>query len=308
MSNNQKSTFVPNSVSTPNDYFDVVMPLLTPEEWVVLSYTIRHILGFHDRIATRTRNISLSMFERGYGAYNGCGLGKNAIIKALEILVLYELLVRIGEATAKGQEWFLNENPNIEGLKDRFLARKKADEKRTKKARGAHVGEGKNTEGGLSDKPVEVVCPTNHDRFVPQTEGGLSDKHKEIALRKPPRESVTPVENADKNAPTVGNIIQAWLTGIKAASSAKAWGEYNRMIAQDMIDAGITPADVTAFLTSPFWLGKTPSLWKVSEQIGGWKAGKSPSPLPVTKPTSLHEAWMADQLAQQEKERHGKTS
>jgi hypothetical protein len=33
---------IPNSFQTPNAYVDQYMPLLTPEEWVVLSYVVRH--------------------------------------------------------------------------------------------------------------------------------------------------------------------------------------------------------------------------------------------------------------------------
>ncbi|HRF94491.1 MAG TPA: hypothetical protein PLZ51_04835, partial [Aggregatilineales bacterium] len=76
----------------------------------------------------------------------------------------------------------------------------------------------------------------------------------------------------------MGNIIRAWQEGI-GSLSPKAWNEYNRMIAQDLLDAGITPVQVTAFLTSDFWRGKAPSLAKVAEQITAWLAQQKPAPV-----------------------------
>ena len=49
MSGDKKSTFVPNSFQTPNDYVDEIMPYLTGEEFKVLIYAVRRILGFQKR-------------------------------------------------------------------------------------------------------------------------------------------------------------------------------------------------------------------------------------------------------------------
>lgn len=299
--------FIPNSTQIPNVFLDEIMPLLTGEELKVLLYAIRHIIGFQDRITTRTRHISLSMFQNGYGKYQGCGLGKNAIIKALAELKKYRLLIAIGEPTAAGQAWRIadvSDNPDLDGLQNRFLARQTNNQRRTQKARAVvnHISESaNNADEVVCHTDQQAVCHTNQTWFVTQTRRGLSDKHKEIipsnTLSK--RESHTP-EKTDTTTPTVGNIIQAWLTGIKATSSAKAWGEYNRMIAQDMLDAGIIPVDVTAFLSSPFWVGKTPTLQKVAEQIGGWKASQSPTPMPVVKSSLTPEQQFMAQLLREE--------
>ena len=42
----RQSDFIPNSYQTPNAYIDKYLHLLTGEEWKVLSYAIRRILGF----------------------------------------------------------------------------------------------------------------------------------------------------------------------------------------------------------------------------------------------------------------------
>lgn len=315
MTDAKKSSFIPNSVQTPHDYYDVIMPMIPPEEWVVLSYAIRHILGFHDRIVTRTRHISLSMFEHGYANYPGCGLGKSAIIKALEPLVKYQLLVPVGAPSSKGQEWHLNEFPDVEGLQERHAEKKNADKKRTQKARVISNGETENEESGLSHRPVEAVCRTDQKRSVPQTRGGLSHRHKEVLLSKEPREiGKNPtlqdlVKPEDPNAPTPGNIIKAWQDGIKSTSTVKAWTQYNIMIAQDMIEAGITPADVTAFFADLQWVNKTPGLPKVAEQIGGWKASQKPAtPIDNTpRPMSEQERYTAHILEMEKIAREGQS-
>lgn len=317
--------FIPNSTQTPNVYFDVVMPLLTPEEWVVLSYAIRHILGFQDRIAARTRHMSIKMFHKGYPneKYGGCGLGRNAIIKALSELKKYRLLIPVGEPTADGQEWRIaddSDNPDIEGLQNRFLARSEDNKKRTQKARfvASETGESmsdesadtdENNEVGLSDAPDDVVCRTNQWWSVPQTDSGLSHKHKDIQPSNTPRKDAHAIVESDKYNPTVGNIIQAWLTGTHAVTDIGAWSPRNVDLAKEMVNAGITPADVTAFLGEPFWVGKSPSLSKLSQQIGAWKA-KQVQAQPVTSntptaprpmsPQELARQRMLDELRAQE--------
>ncbi len=312
--------FIPNSTQVPNFILDEVMPLLTGEELKVYLFAIRHIIGFQDRIMTRTRHISLSMFQYGYGKYLGCGLGKNAIMRALCELKKYRLLIPIGDPTPDGQAWQVADavdNPDIDGLKNRLAERHQMNKKRTQKARTiAHSagddapvcdceigdcdasdddsGLSDTPDGGLSHKP-EAVCPTNQTWFVPQTDGGLSHKHKEIIPSNTPRKSDPHTRDDDPTTPTVGNIIQAWQTGIKSVSSVKAWSPYNRMIAQDMLDGGITPVDVSAFLASPHWLNKTPTLAKVAEQIGGWKASQTPPPTPDALPRKLTQQEMYTQ-------------
>ena len=62
--NKSPSNFVPNSFQIPNIYIDHVIPYLTSEEWRVLSFAIRHILGWQDKIADRQAYISLSRFSK----------------------------------------------------------------------------------------------------------------------------------------------------------------------------------------------------------------------------------------------------
>lgn len=107
-----KTGFVPNSFQTPNDYVDFVMPHLTGEEYKVLSYATRRILGFQKR----QDRISISQFTDGTqnkdGEYldYGTGLSNETVKKCLSTLVSFGLMVRIEENdphTNEGVLWGL---------------------------------------------------------------------------------------------------------------------------------------------------------------------------------------------------------
>ncbi|HRF98682.1 MAG TPA: hypothetical protein PLZ51_25915, partial [Aggregatilineales bacterium] len=112
-----------------------------------LCYAIRHILGFQDRIYERTRVISLSMFQNGYGKYRGCGLGKNAIIRALVELKKFRLLIPLGDPTSNGQAYRVADEsdfPDFAGLEHRAKAQAQRNKRRTQKARAVVMGASEN--------------------------------------------------------------------------------------------------------------------------------------------------------------------
>ena len=180
-------TIIPNAFQTPNLYVDRVMPYLTESELRVLIFATRHILGWQDTIKKRQNTISITMFERGFTTkdgdyYAGCGLGRAAIIKALEALVEFGLLGKDGEATNDGQKWTLKTTGiNWEQLEARQGKQLDAFRTRTRKAREKAAMK---RDGGLSDTPdepglsdtPEVVSPTHQDWFVAQTESKPSSK------------------------------------------------------------------------------------------------------------------------------------
>src|SRR4051812_8154904 len=90
---------VPGSFQTPNWYADELMHLLTPEEWMVLSYAVRRIFGFgkeDDRISQRQfREGTVSI--RGVPLDRGTGLSKATIGAALTELDRFRVLVRTAE-------------------------------------------------------------------------------------------------------------------------------------------------------------------------------------------------------------------
>ncbi len=86
----------PKFFMTPNIYVDVLMPLLTPEEFMVLMFAVRRTLGFHKR----QDRISLSQFCTGTVKYgeakdDGTGLSVNSVRNALKKLEQYKILTKV---------------------------------------------------------------------------------------------------------------------------------------------------------------------------------------------------------------------
>ena len=96
---NPESKFVPNSFQTPNPYVDQYLAFLTCEQWKILTYAIRRILGFQKR----EDRISLSQFhngltnDKGEALDYGTGLSVSTCKKCLEDLVRYGLMVRLDD-------------------------------------------------------------------------------------------------------------------------------------------------------------------------------------------------------------------
>jgi hypothetical protein len=164
--------YILNSFQTPNAVVDELMPLLTPYEFTVLMYAIRHILGWRDRIASRKHNISVSTFENGYTApengehYPGCGLGITAISKALAGLEKFGVISKAG-TDQYGQVWELtydNNKLDIAGLQERIAETAAINSKKVANARA------KNPRVNLNSVPqnADHSVPQNADHSVPQ--------------------------------------------------------------------------------------------------------------------------------------------
>jgi hypothetical protein len=177
------TSFVPNSFCTPNAFVDKVMFLLTPEEWVVLSYVCRQILGWKDSINSREKEISLSTIEKGSGSdhYNGCGLSRPVISTALEALSKFKILQKIGIASQKGQRWRIPDDDtdlDYAGLQSR-LEQKRAKGKR--KVAAASKTSALKRKGSTTDVPPQeydrrtTSTPSSGTTDVPL--GGTTDVH-----------------------------------------------------------------------------------------------------------------------------------
>lgn len=106
------SDLIPNSFQTPNAYVDRFMYLVTPEEWKVLSYAARRIFGFQKR----QDRISQSQFTHGTvstkdGSHldHGTGLSKPAVIKALQGLIEYRIMIKVANNDKRFNEGVLYE-------------------------------------------------------------------------------------------------------------------------------------------------------------------------------------------------------
>jgi hypothetical protein len=139
----KESMFLPNAFQTPNAYVDEVMPYLTGEEYKVLIYAVRRILGFQKR----QDRISISQFTNGtvhtdgYILDEGTGLGIGTVKKCLANLVDFGLMVRLGEndpRTNEGTLWSLQWNDdevNWQALQERLEKWDKVNADRIAKAR-----------------------------------------------------------------------------------------------------------------------------------------------------------------------------
>jgi hypothetical protein len=165
------SSLIPNTFQHPNSYVDHLHYYLTPEEAVVLDKAVREILGWYDKITTRRARIAVSVFVDGKRNHAGevlcmgCGLCRSAVLKCLESLDRFGILIKEGSPNRDGQEYFLQENVDLidwDGLKARREERDEQNRKRTRKARCTALS-------GLSDRPEVRSVGQTDNRSVGQT-------------------------------------------------------------------------------------------------------------------------------------------
>lgn len=276
MSSDKKTTLIPNTFQTPNAHVDVAMELLTGDEYKVLDYAVRHILGWQDKIAKKKGRISLTMFADGYETadgtrYGGTGLDRKTIQKALTQLVNCGLLVKDGEPTADGQMWTMGDVFDATYLIARRQSRDQINAQRSAKARAA---KGAKDEGRLSDNlsPSDNLHPRLSHNLEGRSSHTLNQNHD---------------QNHDQNqkGPTaLTDVIKAWIDGQPGFNPANPYkNKTNRTDAAAIVEAGYTPDDVQRFvqvrLREDFWQkrGSVP-LRHVRENIGAWLL-RNPAPL-----------------------------
>lgn len=141
--------FIPNTFQTPNVIVDEMMYMLTPSEFQVLLFAIRHIIGWQDSISERKSQISLSMFTDGFvtrtgDVYRGCGLQIGAVRKALRSLESFNIIVRCKDDNGNydydnNGQWYqlpflLGHSIDENKLLQRYKETRQADYERTKQA------------------------------------------------------------------------------------------------------------------------------------------------------------------------------
>ena len=298
------------------------MPLLTPQEWVVLSFATRHILGWRDRIEAHQAPISLSRFE-------ACGLHRSTILKALAGLAQFGLLRKVGKADERGQIWEISYDVRVDldGLKARQAASAESVRKHTQAARSkAQTSLSDRPPGSLRHRPPPglQLRPTgglslrpNKDQYKTQDQTqdssatsfaeGVFDIFKSVLPgTQPDPPADQPSENVEKRehsetvkgsmAPsTPGSVppppsprpapakplqphvavIDAYLNALPAKPIQQG-NPYKRYgaVASALVQAGITPAQITAYVRSqsqePIWLGKCIALEYVARNINAW--------------------------------------
>ena len=202
---------IPNSFQTPNLFVDRAMGLLKPEEYVCLSFAIRHILGWQDKAPNRRARISLDYFEHGNQAeLGGCGLSRPKISRSLKALDRFGLLKCHGGAGRIGQEWELpldDSKVNWTALEQRKSAEQTINQKRVRKAVKASAKKRSSTAVVPVDKQYDgrtststAVVPINgtavvHTKPIDQTH---LQTHKAAAAREMPEDVA--VQKAEHDA------------------------------------------------------------------------------------------------------------
>jgi hypothetical protein len=203
---------VPNSFQHPNVLIDRLAYFLTPEENVVLTKAVREILGWSNKIESRRARIALSVFVKGKfdSGKNrlcyGCGLGIATVRKVLKSLDDFNILVKVGDATSDGQEFYLQEDTDAIEWKALILRRETWDTqnaRRTKKARGVLSDSRGVTsqQGVLSDRRGEVLSDNRGGVLSDSNKETHEETHEETqdAPSAPPVES--PNETLDPDTP-----------------------------------------------------------------------------------------------------------
>lgn len=166
------TTCIPESFPSPNEYVDRAMELLSAEEYKVLSFAVRHILGWQDKRDSWQGTISYDMLEKGYTTkdgkhYGGTGLARNALKKVLDNLNDFGLLVRV-RRVADGQIYMLSRTPEWSKMEARKAEQAVVNRKRTEVGRKVRAEK-------KADDPIEKVSRTNYQKLVPLTGESSSD-------------------------------------------------------------------------------------------------------------------------------------
>lgn len=176
------SKFIPNAFQTPNAYVDEYLWLLSPEEWVVITYAARRIFGFNkdsDRIGMAQFRDGIKTLDGRY-LDHGTGLPEGSIRKAIRALIDYRLLIVINKATAtEATEYSLqlnSDNVDRAGLIARFEAKKASDAKRSQNAQAVVEGgsgsePGSYSEGGGGSGSEPGVVPVRNPQYTGDNQG-----------------------------------------------------------------------------------------------------------------------------------------
>jgi len=225
------TAIIPNTFQHPNIFVDRLMYFLTPEEYVVLTFAIRRIIGFQTNIMSRKDNISLSQFTDGIVSESGeilsygCGLGVQSVRNCLESLSKHKILIPTTEKPnpVKGQEYWLQENEAVidwEALEERKQSRRITYQSRTKKA----TKESLKSRGYVARKGnVARKAPVTSD----VTEGVTSDVN-----TKPTETHGNPLplnaQEKQKAEAKMQAILEAERAAAEAKKSGKAWKQRSK--------------------------------------------------------------------------------
>lgn len=300
----------PNTFQTSNLYVDRAMELLTDSELRVLLYATRHIMGWQDKIEKRTGAISLAMFENGYTTkggqrYGGCGLGRAAIIKAVESLVKFGFMERSGQPTEDGQAYQIpTDKIDWRALENRHAKNTTKAKQQTAKATAVRKQGGTSNDTGTSDDTPTGTSDDTVRGNVGRTESNTSSNSSSNPLKDSTSDAVQTwiplseilkawiefeAEAAKKTRNlAISELIKAWLNGSGAVDPTAYQKKGYRTRFGALVDQGIIAENVTAYLAAmradPFWKDKGISVNKLAGEIVPWLWQHSPKAKPAQPP------------------------
>jgi len=173
-------TLYPNTFQHHNAYVDRIAYYLTGNEEKVLNRILREIMGWEKGRQTLSATVSLSILvdgkfskDTGERLASGCGLKEGAVRNALNVLVEYNIIRRVGEPDLSGQTYALNldwDSINWALMESRASEKERANKRQMRNARRKNP----KTDPVLlnSTRPVEQDHPRpveqNHPRPVEQ--------------------------------------------------------------------------------------------------------------------------------------------
>jgi hypothetical protein len=237
-----------NFTQVPNQVFDL-LPQLTGGEIKCLLYIVRHTLGFHDKVKT----ITIDEFENGRKRKDGtriddgAGIGHDAIVRSLKSLSDRNIITRETDAR---------------------------DKARQKVTYGLNLSENRN--GDHSENQTTAIRKSERS--------GLKIGPRSV------KETVADIPLEDALSKRIAAIIDAWKKLSKSLKGNPFKNTTYREYAEAMDGAGITAADVTLYVqeeSAPgkYWHGKAVPFANVAENIGAWKAARTPVQATTPTPT-----------------------
>lgn len=294
--------FIPNSYQTPNIYVDKFMAYLTPEEWMVLSYFVRRIIGFRkrqDRIAysqVMDGIVTQSDERLDYGT----GLGASATKNAIRALIDFGLIIEVEPNDPHKNTGPLyglqldSDAANFQAMVERKASKTQKHDERMAKARDARLSNRPGSNGQTRHYPLDA--PSHYPITAPPPLSNNTHNNK----RKP-------VENKDS---THQEIFKTLARICKLDMKLKA-GQIGKT-AKSLAGAGYTAADVDTF--AAWWKsndfrgrkGEPPTLANVTEKILQAKQSAKPAQqksvleLTVINLSDHREYWRGDVLERTE--------
>lgn len=228
----------PNTFNTPNEHVDEAMEMLTPEEYKVLNFVVRHTWGWQ----VDEKAISLNTFLHGYSRFRGVGLSRATVVKCLAELSRLEFLIPVGTPGSKGQVWSVGLDPDLQALQDRYDANKSKQRAQIMPARdkrGASVysvdQSMTQTDSGLPHRP-EVVYGVDTIKAISKA----NSKESAASVEDRARTADTAVSPSSVEAKMDDARITETLTSTQPSSSPAPRAPKPRSAAQLANDALVT--------------------------------------------------------------------